>query len=82
MLKGSIEKVISNNSILSNILDKLNLGEITSIAIDVIGNLATPAIILYSNIDNLVDIIKDNKLEDEQKMLAEKYKFAQEYFLL
>ena len=64
-IKGSIEKVVSNNNVLSNILDKLNLGEITSIAIDVIGNLATPAIILYSNIDNLVDIIKDNKLEDK-----------------
>ena len=63
-LKGRIEKT-ENNSAISNVSDKLSAGEIVSIAINVLGKLATPALMLYSDINNVMKAIKENKLEDK-----------------
>ena len=35
------------------------------IAFDVLGKLATPALMLYSDINNVMKAIKENKLEDK-----------------
>ncbi len=62
-LKGRIEQ--TEISTTSDVSDKLSTGEILQIAFDVLGKLATPALMLYSDIDSLVKTIKENKLEDK-----------------